>query len=361
MNKLYTLYLMLVIFLILIKQLIPFVLLVILEKFTNFLFLTLLLPILILDSLFILTCGVPLPLLLINGYRYYVHFIDNYSKFTWDYLLRSKSETFQMFLNFKSQAELQLGTKLQYFQFDQGGEYKVYFTDYFQANGIGHKNSFPTTHEQNNIVERNHRYIVETGLTLLTHSSMPFKHWDETFRTSVYIINRLPTLTLHQKTPLEILFKTKPYLVLRTSGCACYPNTRPYNKHKSQHRFVWCTFFGYSLNHKVLSVLTTGRVFVSRDVIFDEHTFQCASHLSTPIIASTFDAFHPSPLIPIPPSSNVQDVCLMSPVPCSTNNYDGLPSVAISDPQVVDFATSSTPQLAPTISYFPVLAFALPS
>jgi hypothetical protein len=63
--------------------------------------------------------------------------------------------------------------------------------------------------------------------------------------------------------------------ILRTFGCACGPNLRPYNNHKLQFRSKQCTFLGYSLSHKGFKCLDpdSGRVYISRDVTFDESLF----------------------------------------------------------------------------------------
>lgn len=54
--------------------------------------------------------------------------------------------------------------------------------------------------------ERRHRHIVETGLSLLTHASMSLSYWTYAFATTVYLINRMPTPTLHLSSPCEKLF-----------------------------------------------------------------------------------------------------------------------------------------------------------
>lgn len=66
------------------------------------------------------------------------------------------------------------------------------FIEFLKQNGIHHRISCPGAHQQNGTAERNHRHTMENGLTLLAHASMPFQYWNETFRTSVYLINRLP-------------------------------------------------------------------------------------------------------------------------------------------------------------------------
>ena len=66
------------------------------------------------------------PVPLSSGYRYYVHFVDAYSKFTWLYLLKNKSDVIQTFINFKTQVELQLDSKIKAFQSDWDGEFRSF-------------------------------------------------------------------------------------------------------------------------------------------------------------------------------------------------------------------------------------------
>jgi hypothetical protein len=160
-------------------------------------------------------------------------------------------------------------------QSDWGGEYEK-LNSFFTKVGITHLVSCPHTHQQNGAAERKHRHIVEVGLSLLAHAHMPLKFWDEAFLTATYLINRMPSKIINFDTPLERLFHTKPdYGSLRTFGCACWPNLRPYNDHKLSFRSKECTFLGYSNLHKGFKCLdiSTGRIYISRDVVFDEDVF----------------------------------------------------------------------------------------
>ena len=120
-----------------------------------------------------------------------------------------------------------------------------------------------------------HRHIVETGLALLDHSHLPFQMWDHAFITTTYLINRLPSVSLENKTPYFKLFHKFPdYAHLRVFGCACFPFLRPYNSHKLDFRSQECVFLGYSTIHKGYKCLSTsGKIYVSRDVIFNESKF----------------------------------------------------------------------------------------
>ena len=160
-------------------------------------------------------------------------------------------------------------------QTDWGGEYQK-LNSFFQQTGISHHVLCPYAHLQNGSAERKHHHIVEVGLSLLAHASMPLKYWDEAFLAATYLINRLPTKVLDFSSPLEILFKETPnYAGMRTFGCACWPNLRPFNTHKLQFRSKQCVFLGYSNLHKGFKCLDVaeGHVYISRDVVFDETIF----------------------------------------------------------------------------------------
>jgi histone deacetylase 1/2 len=207
--------------------------------------------------------------------KYYVSFIDDHSKFVWIYLLRYKSEVFAKFTEFQQLVERRFGRKIVSIQTDWGGEYER-LNSFFKNVGITHLVSCPHAHQQNGAAERKHRHIVEVGLSLLAHASMPLKFWDEAFLAATYLINRTPTKLLQYSTPLAILFNEQPdYSSLRVFGCACWPHLRPYNSKKLAFRSIRCVFLGYSNMHKGYKCLdpSSGRVYISRDVIFDEAVF----------------------------------------------------------------------------------------
>lgn len=79
----------------------------------------------------------PSPIPSINGARYYIHFIDTFSKYTWVYLVNSKSQLRSIFLYFQQMVELQLDTKIKSLQSDNAMEY-VSLSKHLQACGIMH-------------------------------------------------------------------------------------------------------------------------------------------------------------------------------------------------------------------------------
>jgi IS30 family transposase len=138
--------------------------------------------------------------------KYYVSFIDVFSKFTWVYLLQFKSEVFQKFTEFQTMVQRLFNTKLIAIQTDGGGEYQK-MNSFLAQKGIIHYLSCPHEHKQNSPAERKHRHIIEVALALLAQASMPLKFWDETVTTATYLINHTPSKVLNFSSPMERLFK----------------------------------------------------------------------------------------------------------------------------------------------------------
>ena len=111
---------------------------------------------------------------------------------------------------------------------------------------------------------------------MLAKSHLPNTYWVEAFSTAIYLINRLPTSVLDNKSPYQVLLNNEPdFSSLKVFGCACYPLLRPYNDHKLMFRSKRCIFLGYSSNHRGYRCLdpVANRVYISRNVVFDEFKF----------------------------------------------------------------------------------------
>jgi hypothetical protein len=237
----------------------------------------------------------PSPVLSRTGFRYYISFLDAYSRYTWLFPMRHKNDALPIFIKFQKYTERFFNCKIKSIQSDWGGEYRS-LNKYFENCGIIHRVSCPHTHQQNGAIERKHRHLVETGLALLSHASVPLRFWEDAFQTACYLINRLPTPLINNMSPFEKLFHTNPdYSFLKTFGCACWPNLRPYNSNKLQPRSTSCVFLGYSPLHKGYKCfhISSGRMYISRDVVFLES--QCPFQ-NSPISPSDSPSILGSPL-----------------------------------------------------------------
>ena len=158
----------------------------------------------------------PSPIVSCNGFRYYVHFIDEFSRFSWIYFLRTKDEVVHVFALFKAQVENLFGTSIKTLQSDGGTEFKPIAKRFPQ---IVHRISCPYTPQQNGLAERKHRHIIELSLAIMSHASIPSRFWDQIFQSVVFLINRLPPTTSPHLSPFTILFNKQPeYTFLRVIG-----------------------------------------------------------------------------------------------------------------------------------------------
>jgi len=199
--------------------------------------------------------------------------VDNFSKYTWLFPLATKSEVCATFLRFKQLVETFFITKIRSVQSDNGGEFHPLQTA-LNSMGVSYRLSYPHTHHQMGTVERKHRHIVKTGLSLLATASVPFTF--TAFETATYLINQLPSEVTKKKSPYECLFHLNPdYKYLKIFGCECWLFLRPYHSSKLSFRSSSCVFIGYSKNHlgyKCLHI-PSGRVYIARHVVFNENSF----------------------------------------------------------------------------------------
>ena len=171
-------------------------------------------------------------------FKYYAIIIDYLSRYSWLIQLKRKSGFFKQFVKLQKVLENRFGKKIKIFQSDGSGEFtSKEFDAHLQKCGIQQQFSHPNTSEQNGVAKRNHRHIIEMGMTLLFQSKLLMKYWVDAFLTFVFIINRLPSNKLKMESPFLKLFGTNPnYENLRSFGCRCYPYLRNYGKNKFSKR-----------------------------------------------------------------------------------------------------------------------------
>ena len=132
-----------------------------------------------------------------NGYRYFVLFIDDYSRFTWIYFLKHRYELSQIYIDFATMITTQFSCTIKIFRTDNAMEYQdSVLLQFLKQQGTIVQRSCPHTSQQNGRAERKHRHILDSVRAQLLSASCPEKFWGEAALTSIYTINRLPTLVL---------------------------------------------------------------------------------------------------------------------------------------------------------------------
>jgi len=213
----------------------------------------------------------------------------------------------------------------------------------------------PHTHEQNGTVERRHRHIIEIGLTLLGQCSALLRFWNYAFESSVYLINRMPTLVLQNTSLFGCLFRRTPdYTFLCTFGCLCFPFLRPYHAHKLDFRSSPCVFLGYSSSHLGYRCLDleSDRIYVSRHVHFHENIFPFAK--SEQITSSPVPLTPPTYLPSLNPPRSFQPTTYQT----GPNHNPILSSAAPHQPTLlpIDSATPSSPSHTAILSPYACLS-----
>ncbi|GJY42005.1 zinc finger, CCHC-type containing protein [Tanacetum coccineum] len=170
--------------------------------------------------------------------------------------------------------ETELRMKLRMLRTDRGGEFTSNeFTKYCKENGIARQLTAPYSPQQNGVVERRNRTVLSTTRSMIKAMKLPLTFWAEAVKHAIYILNRVPTRALVDKTPYEALYNRKPNLEnLRIFGCTAYAKiTIPHLK-KLDDRSIPMIYLGVEEGSKACRLYDPKgkRKHVSRDVRFME-------------------------------------------------------------------------------------------
>nr|GFC21968.1 putative ribonuclease H-like domain-containing protein [Tanacetum cinerariifolium] len=119
--------------------------------------------------------------------KYTLVIMDDYSRFTWVKFLRSKDETPKVVIKFITHIQVGLNKTVRYVHTDNGTEFVNHtMTEYYERIGIFHQKIVPRTLQQNGVVERRNRTLVEVARTMLIFSKAPMFLWAEAVATTCY-------------------------------------------------------------------------------------------------------------------------------------------------------------------------------
>ena len=215
-------------------------------------------------------CG-PMQTPSIGKCRYFITFIDDFSRRTWVFFLKEKSEAFNFFKQFKAIAEKQSGYFLKVLRTDRGGEFTSHeFQDFCKENGIKRQLTASYTPQQNGVAERKNRTIVEMARSMMKAKSLPNSFWAEAVATSIYLLNRCPTKSVKGMTPQEAWSGRKPSVAhFKVFGCIAYSHVPKEKRQKLDDKSKKCIFVGYSEEIKGYKLYNpvTNKVIISCDVI----------------------------------------------------------------------------------------------
>ena len=153
----------------------------------------------ILDIIYSDICG-PMQTTSLSKYVYYASFIDNYSRKTWIYFLKKKDEVFERFKEFKALVENLSERKIKILRSDNGREFTSNeFNDFCKEVGIKRELTIPYNPQQNCVVGRKNRSIIEAVIAMIHDQDLPMYLWEEEAKTTVYVQNRISHSALGTK------------------------------------------------------------------------------------------------------------------------------------------------------------------
>ncbi|GKA50384.1 retrovirus-related pol polyprotein from transposon TNT 1-94, partial [Tanacetum coccineum] len=205
---------------------------------------------------------------------YFMLFIDDYSRKTWVYFLKEKSQAFEVFKKFIAMVEKEKCLKIKSVRSDRGGEFlSKEFNKFCEDNEIRRFLTAPYFPQQNGVVERKNRTILNMVRSMLKSKKMPKEFWVEAVDCAVYLLNRCPSKSLDNNTPQEAWNGLKPTVShLRVFGSIAYVHVPSQKRSKLDDRSEKHVFVGYDKQSKGYKLYNpvTRKVVVSRDVEFEE-------------------------------------------------------------------------------------------
>jgi hypothetical protein len=189
-------------------------------------------------------------------------------------LFQEKSQTQETLKGFLRPAQNEFELRIKKIRSDNGTEFKnSQIQGFLEDEGIKHEFSSPYMPQQNGVVERKNRTLLDMARTMLDEYKTPDQFWAEAINTACYSINRLYLHRILKKTSYELLTGKKPNVsYFRVFGSKCFILVKRGRKSKFAPKAVEGFLLGYDSNTRAYRVFnkSTRLVEVSCDIVFDE-------------------------------------------------------------------------------------------
>nr|GFA41026.1 retrovirus-related Pol polyprotein from transposon TNT 1-94 [Tanacetum cinerariifolium]GFA41537.1 retrovirus-related Pol polyprotein from transposon TNT 1-94 [Tanacetum cinerariifolium] len=209
-----------------------------------------------------------------NGKRFVLVIVDDYSRYTWVHFLISKDEAPKVIKTFLKRITILLQSRVIIIRTDNGTEFKnQVLKEYFDSVGISHQVYSVQTPQQNRVVERRNRTLVEAAKTMLIFSRAPLFLWAEAIATACFTQNRSIIHHRFKKTPYELINGRKPDIsFLYVFRDLCYPKNDREDIGKLGEKGDIGFFIGYSADSCAFRVYNrrTKKIMETMNVTFDE-------------------------------------------------------------------------------------------
>ncbi|KAJ9556599.1 hypothetical protein OSB04_011213 [Centaurea solstitialis] len=297
----------------------------------------------------------------IAGKKYTLVIVDEYSRYTWVFFLRSKSDAPEEIILFVRKMERLNNLTVRSIRSDHGTEFKNSTLEtFFDQKGISQNFSSVRTPQQNGVAERRNRTLVEAARSMLSEANLATQFWAEAVNTACYTQNTSLIVKRFRRTPYELFRNRKPSIEhLHIFGCVSYILNNKDNLGKFDSKSDDGIFLGYSSISKTYRVFNKRRQTIEETihVKFDESgpTFphphdnseinQWADSffqvpdipIADPSPQDLLDGFEESPppspsQISIPPIINATPITQVTPEPDQPTNSEDFSQTTVSEP-----------------------------
>ncbi|KAJ9536639.1 hypothetical protein OSB04_un000188 [Centaurea solstitialis] len=202
----------------------------------------------------------------IGGKKYTLVIVDEYSRYTWVFFLRAKSDAPEEIILFVRKMEKLNNLTVRSIRSDHGTEFKnSTLESFFEQKGISQNFSSVRTPQQNGVAERRNRTLIEAARSMLSEANLTTQLWAEAVNTACYTQNRSLIVKRFRRTVYELFRNRKPSIKhLHIFGCVCYILNNKDSLGKFDSKSDDGIFLGYS------SISKTYRVFNKRRQAIEE-------------------------------------------------------------------------------------------
>ncbi|KAJ9565627.1 hypothetical protein OSB04_001593 [Centaurea solstitialis] len=233
-----------------------------------------------------------------GGYRYFITFTDDFSRYGYVYLMRHKSESFEKVREYHNEVQNQLDRKIKFLRSDRGGEYlSQEFGNHLIECGIVSQLTPLYTPQMNGVSGRRNRTLLDMVRSMMCHSTLPVSFWGHALETAAHILNRAPTKSV-EKTPYELWKGKKPKMsFLKIWGCEVYVK-RPTSE-KLKPKSDKCFFVGYPKTTVGYYFYNPeeNKVFVARNRKFLEEKFLSSGNSREDVDLQVVDEENITPIV----------------------------------------------------------------
>jgi transposase InsO family protein len=187
----------------------------------------------------------------IGGNKYDFVIVDDFSRFTWVFFLKDKSETQGIFKKFSRRAQNEFEVKIKKVKSDNRTEFRnTNIEAFLDEEGIKHEFSVPYTPQQNGVIKRKNRTFIEVARAMLDDYKISEKdYWVEAVNTACHAINRLYLHKIRNKTAYELLTGKKLKVdYFRVFGCKCFILNKKSQSSKFAPKVDEWFLLGYATN-----------------------------------------------------------------------------------------------------------------